>query len=337
MTTTYTVRANDTLTKIAAAHNTTVDELVRLNGIKNKDSIQVGRKLIFEEPKQETKNAVSSNESYENVQNELAKTQKQLASMEAYMNKPEESSINGWEVLGYGVAGAAVFNGARNLAPYAKSAAETGYLRALYAGDKMKTGANKMGNVVKGFGDKMAQKAKHAAKKAELEYAFGKDAAKNAVNQAGQSVNNGASNVKRIAKHAAKKAELEYAFGKDAAKNGAKRIVSASKNNVIKSGKIMKLTKAGKAVSKRLPGVAQTVAIAEVAVAYGKGGAKAAGKQAVKSGSGLAMGAAGTKIGAAIGTAICPGVGTAIGAVVGGVAGYIAGEGLADKVLSLFS
>ncbi|MEU1514995.1 peptidoglycan-binding protein [Streptomyces sp. NPDC005811] len=42
---TYTVKAGDTLTAIAAAHRTTVDALLALNGIKDADDISVGREL----------------------------------------------------------------------------------------------------------------------------------------------------------------------------------------------------------------------------------------------------------------------------------------------------
>jgi len=41
----YTIKSGDTLSAIAARNNTTVDELVRLNGIKDRDSIQAGAKL----------------------------------------------------------------------------------------------------------------------------------------------------------------------------------------------------------------------------------------------------------------------------------------------------
>src|SRR5690625_3717 len=44
-TSTYTVKSGDNLTKIANAHNTTVDELVRLNNIKNPNLIHPGQKL----------------------------------------------------------------------------------------------------------------------------------------------------------------------------------------------------------------------------------------------------------------------------------------------------
>lgn len=42
---TYTVRTGDTLSRIAAAHGTTVAELVRLNGIKNPNLIHTGQIL----------------------------------------------------------------------------------------------------------------------------------------------------------------------------------------------------------------------------------------------------------------------------------------------------
>ena len=43
----YTVVKGDNLTKLAKRYNTTVDELVRLNNIKNKNLIYVGQKLII--------------------------------------------------------------------------------------------------------------------------------------------------------------------------------------------------------------------------------------------------------------------------------------------------
>lgn len=46
-TVTYVVQKNDTLSEIAAAHNTTVEALVALNGIENPDLIYVGQKLII--------------------------------------------------------------------------------------------------------------------------------------------------------------------------------------------------------------------------------------------------------------------------------------------------
>ena len=44
-TSTYVVKAGDTLSEIAKKYNTTVDELVKLNGIKDKNKINVGQKL----------------------------------------------------------------------------------------------------------------------------------------------------------------------------------------------------------------------------------------------------------------------------------------------------
>ena len=41
----YTIQSGDVLSKIAAANGTTVDNLVRLNGISNPDLIYVGMKI----------------------------------------------------------------------------------------------------------------------------------------------------------------------------------------------------------------------------------------------------------------------------------------------------
>lgn len=49
----YTVKAGDTLFKIATAHNTTVDELVKLNNISNPNLISVGMVLIIKKPETE--------------------------------------------------------------------------------------------------------------------------------------------------------------------------------------------------------------------------------------------------------------------------------------------
>jgi LysM repeat protein len=43
----YIVKSGDTLSKIATKYNTTVDNLVKLNNIKNKDSISIGQKIYY--------------------------------------------------------------------------------------------------------------------------------------------------------------------------------------------------------------------------------------------------------------------------------------------------
>ena len=45
MTTTYTIKSGDTLSQIAKAHNTTVENLVKLNKISNPENIKIGQKL----------------------------------------------------------------------------------------------------------------------------------------------------------------------------------------------------------------------------------------------------------------------------------------------------
>lgn len=49
----YTVKRGDTLFKIATAHNTTVEELVKLNNISNPNLISVGQVLIIKKPETE--------------------------------------------------------------------------------------------------------------------------------------------------------------------------------------------------------------------------------------------------------------------------------------------
>lgn len=48
--TTVTVRSGDTLSAIARKYNTTVSQLVNLNGIKNANAIRVGQKLLLSKP-----------------------------------------------------------------------------------------------------------------------------------------------------------------------------------------------------------------------------------------------------------------------------------------------
>ena len=48
--TVYTVKRGDTLSAIARKYNTTVSQLVNLNGIKNANAIRVGQKLLLPKP-----------------------------------------------------------------------------------------------------------------------------------------------------------------------------------------------------------------------------------------------------------------------------------------------
>lgn len=43
----YTVQAGDSLSRIAAAHGTTVDAICKANGIEDPDKIQIGQELMF--------------------------------------------------------------------------------------------------------------------------------------------------------------------------------------------------------------------------------------------------------------------------------------------------
>lgn len=328
--TNYTINTGDTLSKIAKSHNTTVQELARLNNISNPNKITVGQtiKLVEEKPAQQT----AQPDTNEQLQNELSSTQKQLAQLQNQMNT-KNNNLSTLDMFGYGIAGIATYEIGKSALPYAWNGAQKA--------------TNATINTGKQVANTVSTTAKHAAKKAKLEYELGKDAvkqgakkAKNAVVNTGKRVANTVSNT---AKHVAKKAELEYAFGKDAIKQGAKKATNAVTNTgkrvISKSGKIMKLTKYGKVVSKRIPVVGLTVAAVETYQAGQKGGTKAAVKQGAKSASGLACGAMGAKVGAAIGACTGPAavVATPVLAVVGGVAGYIGGEKLMDKVSSLFN
>lgn len=48
--TVYTVQRGDTLSAIARKYNTTVSQLVNLNGLKNANAIRVGQKLLLPKP-----------------------------------------------------------------------------------------------------------------------------------------------------------------------------------------------------------------------------------------------------------------------------------------------
>ncbi len=313
--TNYTIKAGDTLTRIANAHNTTVQELARLNNISDPEKIIAGRtiKLVEEKPAQQT--AQQSNTS-EQIQEQLAAAQKQLTQMQNQMNKQTDSTST-LEMFGYGMAGVATYELGKKALPYAwkgakKTAVETANA-AKKAGSAVAAGtkhtSEKVANAAKNTGSKIAHSVKRGAKKVELGYTFGKDVVKKGASRANNVVKQGAINVA-----------------------GTAKTISG------KSGKIMKLTKMGKAVGKRIPVVGVTVAAVETYQAGKNGGAKAAVKQGVKSASGLACGAAGAKIGALAGACTGPAAPVAVPVLsaFGAVAGYLGGEKLMDTVTSWF-
>lgn len=327
MTNFYTVQKGDNLTKIAKAYNTTVDELVKQNkNITNPDLIFVGQKLSLgqTEAKQEVKPA-QQDKKYDSLQTELVKTRQQLNQMQTAIDKSSaKKDYSSLEMLGYGAAGAAAFEGVKHLAPHVKSAAETGYLKYLYAKDGVKNSFQKIG-------DKVKNGVKHVVKKAELEYAFAKDAVKSKTEQVKTNVENKVAKTQKTVSKKVKKYNktIQKKFDQSNKILDGKRIQ-------INKVKIKPLGTTAKVLGRGAVLLNVGIAIKDTHDAYKEGGTKAAVKQGTKSAAGIATGLAGAKIGAAIGTAICPGIGTAIGGFVGGVAGYFAGEGLADKVISWF-
>ena len=162
--TNYTVQANDTLGKIAAAHNTTVEQLAKLNNISNPNKIFVGQTLIFEaeKPQAQAEEPVVGFDTFQRT------TTPQIS----------EASTS-YAPLAYGAAGAALYQGGKWAMPKVRSGMETLQLRGMYAQDAAKRTLNgaaqkskQTAQTVRTF---VSQKAKHAAKSAELHYAFGKD------------------------------------------------------------------------------------------------------------------------------------------------------------------
>ena len=289
----YTVQAGDTLTKIAKAHGTSVSELAKQNGIKDVNKIEIGQELSLGKttasaPKPQQEQTVG------------------LDTLETQSKKDSTDLVKG-TALGFGAAyvGANVYDDVKKYAPKVKAKTVNAYAH-------MKATAKQNANAVKSF---VAQKAKHTEKSAELHYAFGKDAVKQGVQRSGNGVENVAHNVATKARHAAKSAELHYAFGKDAVQKGVKNTTNnirtgvqsaASKTKNI-AGKAIHKAKVGgrytrfiantkvapkliKGASRYAGPLAAIYGMYEVKTAYDKGGEKAAVRQAVKTGGGLAGG-----------------------------------------------
>lgn len=321
MATTYTVQANENLTKIAAAHNTTVEKLVKLNNISDPNKISVGQKLIFEEAKKEApKPPVEEEPIGIDTFRRTSTTQ------------PSEAST--YTPLAYAAGGAALYQGGKWAMPKVKSGMETLQLRGMYAQDAAKRTLNnaaqkskQTATAVKTF---VSQKAKHALKSAELHYAFGKDAVEQRIQKGKDAVKQTAQKSKTVVQEGAKKAVQKGQTVVGQAKTTAK--AAAHKGKV--AARYTRFVGNTKVAPKLIKGVSRYAAPAaalygayEVKKAYDEGGEKAAVKQAVKTGGGLAGGWAGAKVGAAIGSFAGP-IGTVAGGIIGGIAGYMLGEKL---------
>ena len=125
--TNYTVQANDTLGKIAAAHNTTVEQLAKLNNISNPNKIFVGQTLIFEaeKPQAQAEEPVVGFDTFQRT------TTPQIS----------EASTS-YAPLAYGAAGAALYQGGKWAMPKVRSGMETLQLRGMYAQDAAKRTLN---------------------------------------------------------------------------------------------------------------------------------------------------------------------------------------------------
>lgn len=75
----YTVKAGDTLAKIAKANNTTVQNLCELNGIKNPNQINVGQELSLGKTNE---GQPAQTEAKPSLEEQLATMQEQIAAME---------------------------------------------------------------------------------------------------------------------------------------------------------------------------------------------------------------------------------------------------------------
>ena len=299
----YTVQAGDNLTKIAKAHNTTVEELARLNNIKDVNKILIGQELSLGHTQEtETTQNVTTDD-----YTKAYETEPQASiGMDSFTRQQSEQKNENSPFLlcaAGGAAGSVAGGAAFLLAPKVLKVSKTAYTgvkngtKKAYA--KMKASAKSNAKAVRNF---VAQKAKHAAKSAELHYAFGKDAVKKGASKVAQ-------NTKAVAKNAAHKTKVAGRYT---------RFIGNTKL----APKLIK--GAGRAAGP----LAALYGLYEVKTAYDKGGAEAAVKQGIKTGGGLAGGWAGAKVGATIGTMFGGPVGTVVGGIIGGVAGYLVGEKL---------
>ena len=84
--TTVTVRSGDTLSSIARRYNTTVSQLVNLNGIKNANAIRVGQKLLLSKPTATKKYTVRSGDTLYTIALRFNTTVSRLATLNRISN-----------------------------------------------------------------------------------------------------------------------------------------------------------------------------------------------------------------------------------------------------------
>lgn len=84
--TVYTVQRGDTLSAIARKYNTTVSQLVTLNGIKNANAIRVGQKLLLPKPAATKKYTVRSGDTHYAIALRFNTTVSRLATLNRISN-----------------------------------------------------------------------------------------------------------------------------------------------------------------------------------------------------------------------------------------------------------
>lgn len=112
--TTYTIQSGDNLTKIAKAHNTTVEKLAKLNNITDPNRITAGATLIFEKPQPAVSHTTAAAEE-ENI------------GFDTFTRTSEETNNGGsdYSPLLYGAGALALWEGGKYIAPKVKNAAGT--------------------------------------------------------------------------------------------------------------------------------------------------------------------------------------------------------------------
>lgn len=276
--TTYTIQPGDNLSKIARAHNTTVEELARLNNISDPNRINAGTTIKLFENTIPEEEITTQDVSQEEITAQLESMHEQLSQMQEQMG-PIDNSLDGLDMLGLGLGTYGAYKIGEKALPYTwkgvKNVGQDLYLRGLYAKDGIINGAKKVSSNV-------GSQVKHIAKKAELEYAFGKNTLKQSASKVGKATVNA---TKTTAKVAAKGA-------KAAAKVG------------------------GKLIGKLAMPIGIAVDAVEVVDIYREQGVKAAAKSVAKKGACIAAGAAIGSVIPGVGTAVGAGIGWLVSAFV---------------------
>lgn len=84
--TVYTVQRGDTLYAIAKKYNTTVAQLIKLNGIKNANTIKAGQKLLLFKPSATKKYTVRSGDTHYAIALRFNTTVSRLATLNRISN-----------------------------------------------------------------------------------------------------------------------------------------------------------------------------------------------------------------------------------------------------------